>query len=242
MLRTILLIVLGMAMWIPSFFRQENTAWLIATLVLVILNTLLTTQYFYKSGITNLPSPFVAATMWLGLSAIPALHTCWQTQFVIMGVLLACLVLLKIDYQNEATEEVFLATLICCVVAVIPSIFFTGIMMLWSYLIAKRQMTWRVWAASLIAIAIRIVGMAVLHYMGWLQVIWMENIPHLSGLLWLLFGVVYLLSFLSIYIPLKRPSVSSGVFYLITIIILIFTNLLWNGCILYNYPIESIFL
>ena len=231
-----------MAMWIPSFFRQENTAWLIATLVLVILNTLLTTQYFYKSGITNLPSPFVAATMWLGLSAIPALHTCWQTQFVIMGVLLACLVLLKIDYQNEATEEVFLATLICCVVAVIPSIFFTGIMMLWSYLIAKRQMTWRVWAASLIAIAIRIVGMAVLHYMGWLQVIWMENIPHLSGLLWLLFGVVYLLSFLSIYIPLKRPSVSSGVFYLITIIILIFANLLWNGCILYNYPIESIFL
>lgn len=137
MLRTILLIVLGMAMWIPSFFRQENTAWLIATLVLVILNTLLTTQYFYKSGITSLPSPFVAATTWFGLSAIPALHACWQTQFVIMGVLLACLVLLKMDYQHEATEEVFLATLICCVVAVIPSIFFTGIMMLWSYLIAN---------------------------------------------------------------------------------------------------------
>lgn len=238
----IVLIILGIVMWVPSFFRQEHSASVIVTLVLTILNTLLTTQYFYKGGITNLPSPFVAATMWLGLSAIPALHTCWQTQFVIMGVLLACLVLLKIDYQHEATEEVFLATLICCVVAVIPSIFFTGIMMLWSYLIAKRQMTWRVWAASLIAIAIRIVGMAVLHYMGWLQVIWMENIPHLSGLLWLLFGVVYLLSFLSIYIPLKRPSVSSGVFYLITIIILIFANLLWNGCILYNYPIESIFL
>ena len=236
----IVLIILGIVMWVPSFFRQEHSASVIVTLVLTILNTLLTTQYFYKGGITNLPSPFVAATMWLGLSAIPALHTCWQTQFVIMGVLLACLVLLKIDYQNEATEEVFLATLICCVVAVIPSIFFTGIMMLWSYLIAKRQMTWRVWAASLIAIAIRIIGMAVLHYMGWLQVIWMENIPHLSGLLWLLFGVVYLLSFLSIYIPLKRPSVSSGVFYLITIIILIFANLLWNGCILYNYPIESI--
>lgn len=166
MLRMIVLIILGIVMWVPSFFRQEHSANVIVTLVLTILNTLLTTKYFYKSGITNLPSPFVAATMWLGLSAIPALHTCWQTQFVIMGVLLACLVLLKIDYQNEATEEVFLATLICCVVAVIPSIFFTGIMMLWSYLIAKRQMTWRVWAASLIAIAIRIVGMAVLHYMG----------------------------------------------------------------------------
>lgn len=238
----IVLIILGIVMWVPSFFRQEHSASVIVTLVLTILNTLLTTQYFYKGGITNLPSPFVAATTWFGLSAIPALHACWQTQFVIMGVLLACLVLLKMDYQHEATEEVFLATLICCVVAVIPSIFFTGIMMLWSYLIAKRQMTWRVWAASLIAIAIRIVGMAVLHYMGWLQVIWMENIPHLSGLLWLLFGVVYLLSFLSIYIPLKRPSVSSGVFYLITIIIIIFANLLWNGCILYNYPIESIFL
>lgn len=242
MLRTILLIVLGVAMWVPSFLRQENSALVIVTLVLTIINTLLTTHYFYRGGISSLPSPFVAATIWFASSAFPTLHSCWQAQLVIMGVLLACLVLVKMDYQHEATEEAFLATLICCVVAVTPSIFFTGIMMLWGYLIAKRQMTWRVWFASLTAIALRIVLMAVLHYMGWLVMIWMENIPHLSGLQWLLCDVVFLLGFLSAYLPLQRSSVGSGIFYLITIVVLAMANLLWHGCILYNYPIESIFL
>jgi hypothetical protein len=242
MLRTVILIVLGVAMWVPSFLRQENSALVIVTLVLTIVNTLLTTHYFYRAGITSLPSPFVAATTWFGFSAIPALHTCWQAQFVIMGIFLALLVLLNMDYQHEATEEAFLATLICCIVAVVPSILFTGVMMLWSYLIAKRQMTWRVWAASLIAIAVRIVLMAMLHYMGWLEMIWMENIPHLSGLQWLLCDVVFLLGFLSAYLPLQRSSVGSGIFYLITIVVLAMANLLWHGCILYHYPIESIFL
>ena len=242
MLRTVILIVLGVAMWVPSFLRQENNALVIVTLVLTIVNTLLTTHYFYRAGITSLPSPFVAATIWFGFSAIPALHTCWQAQFVIMGIFLALLVLLNMDYQHEATEEAFLATLICCIVAVVPSILFTGVMMLWGYLIAKRQMTWRVWAASLIAIAVRIVLMAMLHYMGWLEMIWMENIPHLSGLQWLLCDVVFLLGFLSAYLPLQRSSVGSGIFYLITIVVLAMANLLWHGCILYNYPIESIFL
>ena len=240
MLRTIILIVLGVAMWVPSFLWQENTAWLITTLIFAIFNTIFSTQYFYKSGITSLPSPFVAASAWFGLSAIPALHTCWQAQLVIMGMLLACLVLLKMDYQHEATEEAFTTTLICCVVAVTPSIFFTSIIMLWGYLIAKRQMTWRVWIASLIAIAIRIIWMAVLHYMGWLETIWMENIPQLSGLQWLLFGVVFLLSLLAAYLPLKRPSVGSGVFYWATLILFAIANLVWNGCVLYDYPIELV--
>ena len=242
MLRTVILIVLGVAMWVPSFLRQENSALVIVTLVLTIVSTLLTTHYFYRAGITSLPSPFVAATTWFGFSAIPALHTCWQAQFVIMGIFLALLVLLNMDYQHEATEEAFLATLICCIVAVVPSILFTGVMMLWGYLIAKRQMTWRVWAASLIAIAVRIVLMAMLHYMGWLEMIWMENISHLSGLQWLLCDVVFLLGFLSAYLPLQRCSIGSGVFYLITIIIFTIANLVWNGCTLYNYPIESIVL
>ena len=122
MLRTIILIVLGVAMWVPTFLREENNALVIVTLVLTIINTLLTTHYFYRGGISSLPSPFVAATIWFASSAFPTLHSCWQAQLVIMGVLLACLVLLKMDYQHEATEEAFLATLICCVVAVTPSI------------------------------------------------------------------------------------------------------------------------
>ena len=182
--RTIIMIVLGIAMWIPTFLREENIPLVVVTLILTIINTLLTVQYFYRGGITNLPSTFVAATIWLGSSAVPVLHTCWQAHIVIMGVLLACMVMLKMDYQHEATEEAFLATLICCVVAVIPSIFYTGIMMIWGYLLIKRQITWRVWIASLMAIAIRVVLMIVLHYMGWWETIWMENIPALTWQEW----------------------------------------------------------
>ena len=232
MLRTVILIVLGVAMWVPSFLRQENSALVIVTLVLTIVNTLLTTHYFYRAGITSLPSPFVAATIWFGFSAIPALHTCWQAQFVIMGIFLALLVLLNMDYQHEATEEAFLATLICCVVAVTPSIFFTGIMMLWGYLIAKRQMTWRVWLASLIAIAVRVVFMTILHYFGWLESIWMENIPRLSGILWGIFLGVFLLTSLAVILPMRRPSVGSGVFYTIYMLLCVVIGILWHCQIL----------
>ena len=232
MLRTIILIVLGVAMWVPTFLREENNTLVIVTLVLTIINTLLTTHYFYRGGISSLPSPFVAATIWFASSAFPTLHSCWQAQLVIMGVLLACLVLLKMDYQHEATEEAFLATLICCVVAVTPSIFFTGIMMLWGYLIAKRQMTWRVWFASLIAIAVRVLLMGVLHYMGWLEVIWMENIPHLAWQLWALYGGIFLLTAIAAMLPIRRPSIGSGIFYTIHMLLCMTAGILWHAQIL----------
>ena len=87
------------------------------------MNTLLTTQYFYRAGLTSLPSPFVATSTWFGLSVLPLLHTCWQAQLLLLGVLLVGLILLKMDYQHEATEEAFLSTLICCIVAIAPTIF-----------------------------------------------------------------------------------------------------------------------
>ena len=234
MLRTIILIVLGVAMWVPSFLRQENITWLITTLVLVVLNTLLITRYFYKGRETNLPSPFVAATTWFGFSAIPALHTCWQAQFVIMGMLLAILTLLRTDYHHEATEEAFLSTLICCFFAPLQSTIMTGIIMIWGYLIFKGLMTWRVWFASLIAIAIRVVLMLSLHYLGWLEWLWLENIPHLSVWQWLIFGGVFLVTALLLLLPLRRPSTATGIIYLTLTILLTATGILWHRGLFFN--------
>ena len=139
-------------MWIPSILNTQSIVLVLITLALTIANSLLVMQFFYRSRITSLPSGFVASTWWISMSAIPMLHTCWQAQFVIAGIMLALIVLQKMDFHHEPTEEVFLATLLCCIVAVVPSIFYSGIMTLWGYLIAKQQMTWRVWFASLIAI------------------------------------------------------------------------------------------
>lgn len=217
-------------MWIPSFIRQEIIILVTVTWVLTIMNTLLTTQYFYRAGLTSLPSPFVATSTWFGLSLLPLLHTCWQAQLLLLGVLLVGLILLKMDYQHEATEEAFLSTLICCIVAITPTIFLTGIMILWGYLIAKRQMTWRVWMASLIAIALRVVTMIILHHFDWLKWIWMENIPHLPGLKWLMFGGSFVGTFVAIYLSIHKSSVITGIFYIAFTL-----GLFIGGCIISFY-------
>lgn len=235
MLRTITLIVLGVAMWVPSFFEQEYLIPKVVTLLITITNALLITQCFYRGRETNLPSPFVGSTYWLAMSAIPALHTCWQTQFVIMGMLLAILILLRTDYHHESTEEAFLSTLICCFFAPLQSTIMTGILLIWGYLIFKGLMTWRVWFASLIAIAVRVILMAVLHFFGWLEWLWMENIPHLTAWQWLIFCGIFLLTALLLLLPLRKPSVASGTIYLTLTILLTATGVLWHGQLLpYN--------
>lgn len=228
MLRTIILIVLGVAIWVPSFFEQEYLIPKIVTLLLTITNALLITQCFYRGRETNLPSPFVGSTYWFAMSAIPALHTCWQTQFVIMGMLLAILTLLRTDYHHEATEEAFLSTLICCFFAPLQSTIMTGILLIWGYLIFKGLMTWRVWFASLIAIAVRIILMTVLHFLGWLEWLWLENIPHLSAWQWLTFSGVFLLTALLLLLPMRKPSTASGIIYLTLTILLTTTGVLWH--------------
>ena len=235
MLRTVILIVLGVAMWVPSFFEQEYLIPKVVTLLITITNALLITQCFYRGRETNLPSPFVGSTYWLAMSAIPALHTCWQTQFVIMGMLLAILTLLRTDYHHESTEEAFLSTLICCFFAPLQSTIMTGILLIWGYLIFKGLMTWRVWFASLIAIAVRVILMAVLHFFGWLEWLWMENIPHLTAWQWLIFCGIFLLTALLLLLPLRKPSVASGTIYLTLTILLTATGVLWHGQLLpYN--------
>ena len=226
--RTILLIVLGIAMWVPSFTAQEYLIAKVVTLLLTIINALLITHCFYRGRETNLPSPFVGSTYWLAMSAIPALHTCWQAQLVIMGMLLAILTLLRTDYHHEATEEAFLSTLICCFFAPLQSTIMTGIFLIWGYLIFKGLMTWRVWFASLIAIAIRVVLMLSLHYLGWLEWLWLENIPHLSTWQWLIFGGIFLVTALLLLLPLRRPSTATGIIYLTQTILLTATGILWH--------------
>lgn len=235
MLRTILLIVLGVAMWVPSFFEQEYLIPKVVTLLITITNALLITQCFYRGRETNLPSPFIGSTYWLAMSAIPALHTCWQAQLVITGVLLAVLTLLRTDFHHESTEEAFLSTLICCFFAPLPVAILTGILLIWGYLIFKGLMTWRVWFASLIAIAVRVLLMAVLHFFGWLEWLWMENIPHLTAWQWLTFIGVFLVTALLLLLPLRKPSVASGTIYLTLTILLTATGVVWHGQLLpYN--------
>lgn len=220
-MRTILIVLIGLAMWVISLIVQEYTVGVAITLTLAIINSLLIAQTFYKRGITNIPSLFVAGTYWFGMALISILHPCWQTQLVVMGGLLSLLILTNIDYQQEATEEVFLASLICCFALPTRIIIIIGLLVLWIYLIVKRHMTWRVWAASLIALALRILLMVVVHHFGWIERYWSENIPNLPWQDWAIFGGLFFATILAILLPIRKPSVGSGIFYIIYSIMLL---------------------
>ena len=235
-LRTGILLVLGGLMWLPSLLSDngvlteatsKGAIWV--SMVLTLLNSILITHLFYKGKETSLPLSFVGTSYWFAMSAVPAIHSCWQAQMVIAGVLLAGLVLMKMDFQHEATEESFLATLIVCLTAIHPSVLLTSIMTLWVYMITKQQMTWRVWFASLIAIAVRVILMIVLHYCGWLEMVWLENIPQLSGMQWLWFASIFSVTALIILLPLRKPSIASGITYLTLTILLAAIGVLWHG-------------
>lgn len=194
---------------------QEDTVGIVTTLTLTIINSLLIAQTFYKHGITNIPSLFVASTYWYGMSLIPILHPCWQTQLVMLVGLLSLLILSHIDYQQEATEEVFLVSLICCFALPTRIVIIIGMLALWIYLIVKRYMTWRVWAASLIAMVLRVLMMVVVHHFGWMEWYWSENIVQLDWQEWAMFGGLLMATILVIWIPIRRPSIGSGVYYAI---------------------------
>ncbi len=198
----------------------NNRAILWATLLLTLMNSILCAYSFYKSKETNLPSPFVGTTYWFAMSIIPFFHTYWQAQLVVLGVLLGCIALLNMDYLHEATEEAFLATLICCIVAVVPMVLYVGICIIWAYLLFKGQMTWRVWLATLIAIIIRVVSMVIFHYAGVLEFLWMENIPRLAAQQWAMFGILLVLTTLLMFLPLRKPSTASGIFYVVSLLLL----------------------
>lgn len=228
LLRTILLFVLGLAMWIPSLVGAENV-WLVAVcMALVLTNMILFITLFCRMDVTNLPSPFVASTYWFAMAAVPMLHTCWQGHLTCFGILVAILILLHIDYQHEATEEAFLATLLWCTLSLEIAHTIAGVALIWGYLLIKRKISLRTWLASLIAIGIYVLFALTMHYFGWLEVVWKEQLPTIYWWEWLIVGGVYLCAFLITYLPLRKESVGSGVLYVGSITGLIVGYILLN--------------
>ena len=215
------MVVLGCAMWISSLLGGNDLITVWAALGLTIVNSLLLAYCFYKGGATNIPSVFVLSTYWLAISAIPMLHQWWQLHLIVFAASLMILVLLNIQYQKEATEEAFLTTMICCFLAPLQEAIIVAVIILWGYLIIKGYMTWRVWMASLIAIALRIFVMVGLRYTGWLQWMWIENLPCLAWQEWLIGIGIVVTTFVAILLPMRKASVGTGLFYLVYLIALL---------------------
>lgn len=217
-MRTIILVLFGLVFWVLSFFSLEPLAAVAATLVGTIINSWLVAQVLFMGGLTKFPSPFAATTYWVAMSALPILHTCWQAQLLGVSILTSLLILLTIKHREEITEESFLISLIWSFLSPARAIMVVSLVIFWIYLIAKGYMTWRVWAASLMAIALRVLLMVGLHYWGWMEWLWMENIPTLMWHEWVIFASTFVGVSSILLLSIRKPSIVSGAIYVLCLV------------------------
>ena len=187
-------------------------------IVLALINSLLAIQTVYRVGWTNLPSGFVLSSVWMVLSALSVWQLCWQVHVTAMMLYIAILVFSKMNLQQEATEQAYALTLMCLIVSPHWIVMIACILYVLGYLLVRSHFTWRVLVAIVLAVATYVLYAAIFRYLGWLEFLWLENLPHLSWQWWLLGGGVYLLIWLMLYLPITKPSTLSGAIYIIGIL------------------------
>lgn len=218
LIRTLLLVLIGLCLWIVSLWKGVSLAYMGVGIVLALINSLLAIQTVYRVGWTNLPSGFVLSSVWMVLSALSVWQLCWQVHVTAMMLFIAILVFSKMNVQQEPTEQAYALTLMCLIVSPQLSVMITCILYVLGYLLARSHFTWRVLMAILLAVATYVLYAAIFRYLGWLEFLWLENLPHLSWQWWLLGGGVYLLTWLMLYLPITKPSTLSGIIYIIGIL------------------------
>ena len=212
------MVLIGLCLWIVSLWKGVSLAHMGVGIVLALINSLLAIQTVYRVGWTNLPSGFVLSSVWMVLSALSVWQLCWQVHVTAMMLFIAVLVFSKMNVQQEPTEQAYALTLMCLIVSPQLSVMITCILYVLGYLLARSHFTWRVLVAILLAVATYVLYAAIFRYLGWLEFLWLENLPHLSWQWWLLGGGVYLLIWLMLYLPITKPSTLSGAIYIIGIL------------------------
>lgn len=218
LIRTLVLVLIGLCLWIVSLWKGMSLAHMGVGIVLALINSLLAIQTVYRVGWTNLPSGFVLSSVWMVLSALSVWQLCWQVHVTAMMFFIAILVFSKMNLQQEATEQAYALTLMCLIVSPHWIVMIACILYVLGYLLVRSHFTWRVLVAIVLAVATYVLYAAIFRYLGWLEFLWLENLPHLSWQWWLLGGGVYLLIWLMLYLPITKPSTLSGAIYIIGIL------------------------
>lgn len=212
------MVLIGLCLWIVSLWKGVSFAHMGVGIVLALINSLLAIQTVYRVGWTNLPSGFVLSSVWMVLSALSVWQLCWQVHVTAMMLYIAILVFSKMNLQQEATEQAYALTLMCLIISPHWIVMIACILYVLGYLLVRSHFTWRVLVAIVLAVATYVLYAAIFRYLGWLEFLWLENLPHLSWQWWLLGGGAYLLIWLMLYLPITKPSTLSGIIYIIGIL------------------------
>lgn len=214
--RTIIFIVLGVAMWIPTLLSGNGVVTVVATMVLVGINAIVMMTLFRKLKVMNLPSAFVGTTYWVVISSISMLHGCWQGQVVATGIMTAYCILQTINYQVVPVEQSFVSSLIIAATSIILPESIVLIALLWGVLIFRGVMSIKVWLASLIGIATVAIYIVIAYLFGMIEMPFSDIFSTSHWQIWIAIGIM-IITFIVNLLPFRFPSVLSGVIYILTI-------------------------
>lgn len=213
-MRTILLVLIGLSLWILHL-REGEIAEKLLGLTLTVVNSVLMTHCIYRIGWINMPSSFAGTTAWIMLTALSLWCTCWQVHIAALMFMITIMVFSNINIQQEATEQVYTLVLMWLTISPHWGIAILSILYILGYSLTKTHFTWRVLVAILLAIATYVMYAAIIRYLGWLEPLWLENLPKLPWLWWIGGGSIYALLWTMIYIPITKSSITGGIIYII---------------------------
>ncbi len=220
LLRIILYITLGLAMWVISFLYTDRIDLVLVTCGFTIINSLLFSYMLCKMGASNLPSSFAACSYWLLMSAWPNFHTYWQGQIWVLGMICILLLATQLGYQREAVEEVFVASLLASALSLVIPTACIGIFLLWIVILLRKSLTIRLLLASLIGISIVLFYTCMAIRLGWINYSWSIFVNGWdSRASWLM--ILSVGGYLFTYLPLRNHSIVAGLSYFIFCIVII---------------------
>ena len=162
----ILLSLLLLGLWVPSFIA--NPLLCAVTCTLALFNAMLLIALLYRTGVTRVLSgmPMVCYLCLMGM--MPALHTLWQSQVAVLCLLTVILLLHLSWRKNPAVQESFGATLLLCAAGLFMPDMLVFVPLLWGGMMMQRAFSVRTWMASLTAIAlVALYGWIAWHWFDW---------------------------------------------------------------------------
>lgn len=237
----ILLLMASISMFIPTLI-SVNEWWIpLLTLVLAVVNAFFLARLAHRSGLSRMPSAVPAFIYLLTVGANLSLHTFWQGQLIVMALFVILQLMQRTFYQEEATEESFLAIILIVLVSLLWSDMLVFLVVWVLLLVIEKKIGLHSIGAMLVALAMVAVYYALARQMDWFTPDWSE----LTSRQWMLIDwsseqiVEILLLLLSLYfvvasfVRINRDNISVQK-YLQMILFVLLAVLFW-----YAFPINE---
>lgn len=156
----ILLSAAVLATWIPDFMQADaagENATLVrlsVTMALAVLNGGCLVWLFYHTALTRYRIGLPLLLYLIPLSAVTALHTCWQGQLFVLLFYPVLLLLVQMRNRTDAAEEAFLAALLLAGGSWLVPEALCMLPVLWGGMLLQRAFSLRTLLATLIAVAL----------------------------------------------------------------------------------------